>query len=296
MHPSRILFLALGAALLAFASSVTTVAAASSAIECGQLSAYTAPDPSGPTDGSLQIGTLDPWDVLATATVSAEATSALPTIVNSGPTCLALDFDGGGKVTSIGFAAQGTISGYVSLDLGSGFYLFDDRLIIPPFVTDAYPGLAALIVTSDRAATVLTITFSTDTTTGAFTGFDGHAHFCGPGSITQGGDGQVGDALIPAAVLDANDIAALQGAGQHAVCAAVHSVGTIDSGTGNLSIDSDVVITSAPSAPNPTGPPSDSADAAQATPGGSVPIVPVLAAVVLVATLLTTRRLASRPV
>ena len=189
MHLNRLFSAALGAAFLALISSVTSVAAASSAIECGQLSAYTAPDPSGPTDGSLQIGNMDPWDVLATATVSAEATAALPTIVNSGPTCLALDFDDGGKVTGIDFAAQGNISGHVDLVIGSGFYVFADRLVIPPYITDALPGLDALIVTSYRAQTVLTITFSVDATNGGFTGFDGHANFCGLATVTPGGDG-----------------------------------------------------------------------------------------------------------
>ena len=295
MHLNRLLSATLGAAFLALVSSVMSVAAASSTIECGQLSAYTAPDPSGPTDGSLQIGKLNPWDVLATATISAEASAALPTIVNSAPTCIALDFDGGGKVTGIALAAQGTISGHVVLDSGSGFYVFGDRLIIPPSVTDAYPGLKALIVTSYQAGTVLTITFSVDPTNGNFVGFDGHAKFCGTARLTKGGDGQVGAAVIPAAVLDAGDIAALGGAGQRMTCAFVHSVGTIarDSG-GTISIVTDVAITvAAPRStpdPNPTGPPSDIAEAAAATPGGSAPILPVLVLVMLVGTLMTVRR------
>lgn len=296
VHTSRLLSLALGVAFLASMSSVAVVAAASSSVECGQLTGYTAPDSSGPTDGSLKIGNLAAWDVLATAAITAEATSALPTIVNSGPTCLALDFDDGGKVTSIGFVAHGTISGYVNLDLGSGFYVFDDRLVIPPFITDAYPGLAALIVTSDQAATVLSITFSTDTTTGAFTGFDGHANFCGTGTITAGGDGQVGDAVIPAAVLDATDTAALRGAGPRQTCAAVHAVGTIaPDSNGDISIVTDIVITVAPTAPNPTGPPSDSAAGGSTTPGGSLPIALILGVVVLVASLITSRRFRRAP-
>ena len=300
MYRNRMLSALFGAAFLASISSLSTVAASSSTVECGQLSAYTAPDPSGPTDGSLQIGQLDPWDLSATATISADAASALPTIVGSAPTCLALDFDGGGKVTGIGLAAHGTISGHVVLDSGSGFYVFGDRLIIPPFVTDAYPGLKALIVTSYQAGTALTIAFSVDATNGAFIGFDGHAKFCGIATVTKSGDGQVGAAVIPAAVLDAGDIAALRGAGQRMSCAFVHSVGTIARGSGGtISIVTDVAITvAAPRStpdPNPTGPPSDVADAGPSTPGGLTPIMPVLATVVLVTILATTRRFARVP-
>ena len=63
---------------------------------------------------------------------------------------------------------------------------------MPTFVTDAYPGLAALVVTSYQAGTVLDMTFTVDTTTAQFTGFDGRAAFCGHGSMTSSGDGRVG--------------------------------------------------------------------------------------------------------
>jgi hypothetical protein len=299
MYSNRLLFAALGAAFLVSMMSVGAVAAASPTIECGQLSAYTAPNPAGPTDGSLQIGRLDPWVVLASATISAAATSALPSIVGSAPTCLALGLDSGGKVTAIDFAAHGTVSGHVILDTGSGFYVFADRLIIPPVITDTYPGLKALIVTSYQAQTVLTITFSVEGTDGSFTGFDGHAYFCGTATITPSGDGQVGEGVIPEAVLDAGDIVALQSAGERRTCAAVHAVGTVDRDSGGtISITTDVVITVAAPAstpvPNPTGPPSDTADAAFPTSRHSTPLAPVLVVVVLVTTVMTTRRFGSR--
>jgi hypothetical protein len=223
--------------------------------ECGQLTGYTAPDPLGPTDGSLQLGLLDPWTVLATATVSPAAAAVLPGMVNTGPTCVRIDVDDDGNISSLDFAPTGTISGPVDFDSGSGFYLFDDRLIVPDFITDANPGLAALFVTSYQAGTTVTVTFTVDTSTGAFTGVDGTAAFCGQGSVTAGGDGQVGDAIIPAAVLDATDIDRLEGAGSRETCATVQTSGTIDSGTGALDLDTDVEIDVAAAGVTVTPPP-----------------------------------------
>jgi hypothetical protein len=292
LNVRRLLISAAGvASILAMTVGPTSVAAASSTVECGQLTGYTAPDPSGPTDGALQIGLLDPWVIAADATVSAEATSALPGIVNNAPTCVALDLDDGGVVTSIDFAASGTVTGMVDFDSGSGFYLFADRLIVPDFVTDANPSLAALFVTSYQAGTALTVTFSVDSTDGQLTGFDGTAEFCGPGRVSSNGDGHVGDAVIPATVLDGKATKALKMADGDDVCATVHSTGTIDPQDGSIASTTDVVITAA--GPDPTAPPT-SVDAGRVTTdadGGS--LLPVLAIVFASAFALVTRRLRS---
>ena len=119
LRSSRLLVLAaFGAALAIMTFAATSVVAASSSVECGQLTAYTAPDPAGPTDGNVQLGLSAPWDVLATATISAAAESALPTLVNNAPTCLALDFDNSGKVSAIDFARLGDDHGIRRLRLG----------------------------------------------------------------------------------------------------------------------------------------------------------------------------------
>lgn len=230
-------------AIVTAAVAPAGVAAAAATVECGQLSAWTAPDPTGPTDGSLQLGLLTPWTVAATATISSAATTALPSTVGSGPTCLAVDRDADGKLTTIDFAPQGTIAGHVAFDGGTGYFLFAQRLIIPTAVTDAYPALAGLFATSAAADTVLSVRFTVDPTTGRFTGFDGAAAFCGAGSLTAGGDGKVGAAILPNAVLDAADRATLGGAHGASVCATVHSVGTIDAGSGVVSTTADVRIT-----------------------------------------------------
>lgn len=260
----------------------SSLAAPGPTVECGQLTAYTAPDAGGPTAGTLRIGTLTPWEVLPAASISAAAATALPTIVNNAPTCVSVEFDADGKITSIDFAPHGDVTGSVGFDSGSGFYLFADRLIVPTFITDAYPGLAALFVTSYQAGTSLSVTFTVDVASGAFTGFDGHEAFCGAASVTGSGDGKIGNAIVPASVLDAADIAALTGATGANVCAAVHATGTVvaDSG-GTLAVDTDVVISVTAIATPPVeipSPPQTSTQASRATPTGdsSPPLILLL--------------------
>ena len=227
------------------------ILASAPTVECGQLSAYTAPDPSGPTNGSLTLGTSSTWVILAAATISPAAQAALPGAVNTGPTCLALGLDGSNNVTSLDFAPQGTITGHVTFDGTNNFYVFNDRLIIPTNVTDAYPPLDALFATSYQAGTPLTVIFTVNTTTGALTGFDGHAAFCGAASLDSKGVGHVGKATLPAAVLNKTAKANLQKADGASACAAVHSTGSIDPSNGNISTSATVVITLAKAAVTP---------------------------------------------
>lgn len=278
------------AACLALTQAGSSVAGAGATIECGQLVAYLAPDPSGPTPGSISIGLLTPWEIVPTATVSANAAAALPTIVNAGPTCVSMDLDVDGKITSLDFAASGTITGGVAFDSGSGFYTFADRLIVPTFITDTYPGIAALFVTSYQAGTQLSVTFSVDVTTGAFTGFDGQAAFCGKAGVANSGDGEVGDARIPAAVLQPADVAALQTESGLNVCATVHAVGTIvPDSRGQIDVQTDVVIT-AEEAPPP--PPTSTAEVTAMIGAGGSP-AQLLILVLSLAILALVRRLSS---
>jgi hypothetical protein len=246
----------LSAAILIGLATPFTAQAAAPTVECGQLSGYTAPDPAGPTDGSLQLGLLPAWVIAATATIAPAAATALPSGVNNGPTCLAVERDPDDQIASIDFAAQGTIAGHVTVDSGSGFYLLADRLLIPTAITDAYPTLGALFPTSERAGSILSVTFTIDSTTGGFTGFDGAAAFCGAGSLTAAGDGKVGAAIIPKAVLDAADRSALKKAAGQRACATVRSVGTIG-GSGVVDTTSDVRITVADAGGSVPLPPTD---------------------------------------
>ena len=155
-------------------------------------------------------------------------------------------------------------------------------------MTDATPALAALFVTSYQAGTELTVTFTVDGTSGQFVAFDGTAAFCGTGSVTSGGDGQVGDAIIPAAVLDDEDLEALEGAGSRQTCATVHATGTINPNNGEIDTTTDVDIDVAAAGVTVTPPPTSTMDAAAApAPGSAAPglawLIVVLAASFVVA-------------
>jgi hypothetical protein len=302
LRANRLLVAAFLAGALVLAHAGGAAAATGPTVECGQLTGYTAPDPVAPAAGSLQIGVLTAWEVVPTATVSSAAAARLPSIVNSGPTCVSIEFNLDGKVTSIDFAPQGQVTGHVTFDAGTAMYLFANRLIVPTFVTDAYPGLAALFVASYEAGTSVSLTFSVDVTSGAFIGFDGEAHFCGVASVTKDGDGKIGEAVIPKAVLDAGEVASILGSGGRNTCAAVHAVGTFvaaEGGGGSLSIDTVVTITVAAPAvtpgpthrpvPIPTLPPTATGDPTPAS-TDAIPAFPVLVMAIVVLMCLMTRR------
>lgn len=238
-------------AVLVLAAIPATVAAASSAVECGQVSAYTAPDPIAPADGSLTIGVLPAWTIAAAATLSPAVDANMASVGSGGPTCLVMGLDDGGVITTLDFAAQGDITGAVVPDSGVGGYIFADRLAVPTDVVEAYPGLAGIFTTSAEAGTDLTVTFFIDLSTGQFTGFSGHAAFCGPGDLASNGDGLVGLATIPVALLDAGDTAALGDADLAQACATVDSDGVLDSDNqGQFVISSEVAISLVPEPPN----------------------------------------------
>ena len=273
--------------------------AVSPTVECGQLSAYTAPDPSGPTDGSLGLGLSSTWVVLDTATISPAAATALPSGAGNGPTCLALGLDGDGKVTSIDFAAQGTVTGTVAFDGGSGYYIFADRILVPTTVTDAYPAIGALFATSHEGGVGLAVTFVIDTTTGALTGFDGHTKVCGAASLDGKGNGVLGKARIPAGALGASARAALKKAAGASACATIHDTGTIDPSSGKITSSANVVVALATPTPRVT-PPSTTTSAPTEPPagpasGGVAWVLSLAAGLVAGLGLLRSRRSTQRP-
>jgi hypothetical protein len=261
------------------------VVAAGPTVECGQISAYTAPDPIAPADGSLTIGFLPPWTIAADATLGPAAQTNLPSIVNSAPSCLTIVVDAGGVITALDFASSGVVSGSVEFDSGFGGYVFADRLLVPTFITDAYPGLEGIFATSAAAGTSATATFAVDTETGLFTGLSAAAAFCGAGDLAGNGDGLVGAATIPATLLDAADTSALAGADLAHTCATVSTEGTIDlANEGQLTLASVVTITVTPTAPDT----SSAADAPRPASPSTVGLVGLLVVGVLV--LAATRR------
>ena len=233
---------ALGVATLVLALVPAATAAASTTVECGQIMAYTAPDPVAPTDGSLTIGLLPTWAIESAATLSPAIQANLASVAGSAPSCLAVETDGSNVITALDFAATGTITGHVVYEGSIPGEVFADRLLVPTFITDAYPGLAAVFVTSEAAGTEVTATFQVDTSTGQLTGVMAHAGFCGPADLAANGDGVVGAATIPAAVLDPTATAKLAKANGNSACAAVDIDATI-AGGGSLDLETNVVIT-----------------------------------------------------
>ncbi len=283
MRFPRLLATTSAIALLIGAALAAPVAAASTTVECGQISGYTAPDPSGPTDGSLTIGLMTPWVIAPDATVSAAVAANLPNIVNSAPSCLTVDFDDGGIITAMDFAPEGDISGSVVFDSGFDGYIFDQRLLVPTFVTDQYPGLEAIFATSAAAGTDATVTFTVDVTTGVFTGIDARAAFCGKAHVKSNGDGVVGKATIPASVLDATDTSRLKGAGSRNTCASVRSQGTPDPQTGNIALTTNVTIKVAAAGVTLTPPPTSTITVATAPvePRSPLPFIAIFALVIV---------------
>ena len=227
-----------------------TINAATTTVECGQLVSYTAPDPVAPATGTLTIGLLPAWTIASDATLSAAVQANLASVAGTGPTCLEVDRDDSDVIIGLDFAATGSVSGGVVYDAALPGEIFANRLLIPTFITDAYPGLAAVFVTSQQAGTQATATFDVDTATGRFTGVQADAMFCGPVDLAGNGNGTVGAATIPASVLDAAATARLAAANGGHGCAEVHIEATID-GSGNLTLDTRVVITLAPEATPP---------------------------------------------
>jgi hypothetical protein len=237
------------------------MAAASSLVDCGQVVAYTAPDAAGPTPGSLTIGILLAWTIAADATLSPAIVASLPALAGSGPSCFAMDLDDSSTITSLDFADHGDVVGDVLFDSGFGGYIFANRLLVPTFITDTYPGLAAIFVTSEAAGTNAAVTFTVDTASGQLTAVDARAAFCGPGDLADNGDGVIGAAVIPASVLDAADRKALRGANLRETCAAVRTRGTINITTGQISLTTTVTITvAADPSVHMTAPPTDMHD------------------------------------
>ena len=283
---ASILFTA--AALLWF---VPGAAAATTAVECGQLMAYTAPDPVAPADGSLTIGLLSPWTIAADATLSPEIQANLASVAGTGPSCLLVDRDAGGVITGLDFSSSGSITGAVVYQASLPGEVLADRLLIPTFITDAYPGLAAVFVTSEQAGTNATASLSVDPESGRIIAVEATAHFCGAVDLAGNGDGLIGAATVPASVLDAADTKRLATANGGHGCAAVDTTGTID-GSGNLSLTTEVTISLAVEA----SPPNTTASADRAGPAAVDPRVGLvaLAAILAFALGLRPRRRARR--
>ena len=232
----RILATAVLLAAAALPALATTSMAATDGVACGMVSAYTAPDPAGPTDGMITIGLDQVETIAATATLSANLAANLPAILNSSPTCLAISTDSGGVITALDFAPTGTVCGTLELDPSGDFYVVARAFIIPVTLVDSEVAFSALFGVSFASGGEACVTFTVDTTTGAITAFSGTTSVCGAPVAHPDGSLDIGPATIPTGVVSPNGMSAeaVAEAAHRDVCADIRSAGTVDTNSGAI--------------------------------------------------------------
>ena len=240
----RILATAILLAAAALPALATTSMAATDGVACGMVSAYTAPDPAGPTDGMITIGLDQVETIAATATLSANLAANLPAILNSSPTCLAISTDSGGVITALDFAPTGTVCGTLELDPSGDFYVVVRAFIIPVTLVDSEVAFSALFGVSFASGGEACVTFTVDTTTGAITAFSGTTSVCGAPVAHPDGSLDIGPATIPTGVVSPNGMSAeaVAEAAHRDVCADIRSAGTVDTNSGAILASAEATV------------------------------------------------------
>jgi len=247
--------------LLLAAVTSTAAAAVQTTVECGLFRDYTAPDPIAPATGSITFGLNgSPETIAADATLAPPTDTVLSSLQGGTPTCLTVTRDAG-VITSLAFAASGTVSGTVIVVpnlFGSGqdAYVIADRVFAPVSAVAANDGLAALIKTAADTGSLFSVTFQIDLSSGIPTGFTATTTISGPVTLAANGDVQVGAATLPNSVIDATARGKLTAAEGLAVAATVvvSGVGTLDQASpGGVVIDVTLSVTyAAPAVASPT--------------------------------------------
>lgn len=200
------------------------------AVEGGAYFDFVAPDPLGPTDGTIRFGFSG-----ALETIAADAELVPPADTNLGsfgggtPTCLAVTREGG-VITRIAFAGECNVGGTVTRvdDLfgpGGDAYVIADRVAAPAELAEGDPGFATLIGIPAVAGSNLDLVFVIDVTTGVPTSFLGQTSVTGPVALLAGGDIGVGVATLPNDVIDEASRSDLEDAAALGVDATVAIVG-----------------------------------------------------------------------
>ena len=200
------------------------------AVEGGAYFDFVAPDPLGPTDGTIRFGFTGTLETIAAdAELVPPADTNLSSFGGGTPTCLAVTREGG-VITRIEFAAECTIAGTVTRieDLfgpGGDAYVIGDRLAAPAELAEEDPMFAALIGIPAVAGSTLELAFVIDVATGVPTSFVGQTSVTGPVAILDGGDTAVGAATLLNDVIDADSRSDLEEAAALGVEATVAIVG-----------------------------------------------------------------------
>jgi hypothetical protein len=227
--------LATGAMLLTVLAPTPTLAA-TTGVECGVINAYTAPDPLGSTDGSIQFGFTGPVEVIAAAaTLDPVVATDLPNYVGNGAiTCVDVTADGGGIITAMAFASGGVISGPVTYDSVNDAYIVADRIFAPASQLVTQPELVPVILVPFEAGEPLTVTLTVDSASGNLTGVSTFSQVSGPVAFSGGGDLLIDGATLPAAYVTGNARLALQVADGTGSDADVSIDGGLDTNTGDF--------------------------------------------------------------
>jgi hypothetical protein len=181
-------------------------AAATTTVECGLFRDYVAPDPLGPTTGSISFGLLGaPETIAADATLTPPADTNLASLTGGVPTALTVVRDAG-VITSLSFATSCTLTDDVAFvdDLfgpGADGYVVGDRLVAPISLLDIHDGLSALIPTAAANGVPLTLIFSIDTSMGTPSAFDAQLTLVGEVELEGDGDILIGAARLPNSVI-----------------------------------------------------------------------------------------------
>lgn len=190
-------------ACLVFSASA---AAATTTVECGLFRDYVAPDPLGPTDGSITFGLSGTPEIIAAdATLVPPADTNLGGLAGGAPTALTVVRDTG-VITSLAFAGSCTLTADVTFvtDLfgpGADGYTVGDRVFAPAAFLAINDGLAALIPTAAANGVQLSLTFTIDTSVGSPNAFDADLTLVGPVKLKNNGDIVVGAARLPSSVI-----------------------------------------------------------------------------------------------
>jgi hypothetical protein len=228
------------------------------AVEGGAYFDFVAPDPLGPTDGTIRFGFSGAVETIAAdAVLVPPADTNLAFLGGGSPTCLAVTREGG-VITRIEFVEDCTISGTVTRvdDLfgpGGDANLIADRVAAPADLVEGNPAFAALIGIPAAAGTTLELVFTLDMATGIPASFVGQSAVTGPVTILADGDIGVGAATLPDIVIDDTARAQLEDAGELGVDATVAIVGqgTIQQ-SGDPSLEITLTVTYTAPTPVPT--------------------------------------------
>jgi hypothetical protein len=233
---SRLTSLLLACSLALIGAGVALGGTADITVEGGTYFDFVAPDPLGPTDGTIRFGFTGTVETIAAdAELVPPADTNLASLGGGAPTCLEVTREGG-VITRLAFVAECVVEGEVTFvdDLfgpGGDAYMIGDRLAAPADFIATNPAFAALIGIPEEAGTVLSVTFTLDMATGIPTSFVGTSTLIGPVTLLDGGDITVDGGTLPTEVIDDASRAALTEASELGVDATV-----VITGNGSLQV------------------------------------------------------------